>query len=208
MKNVDCENRQDLGGLRHRYERTRRDLPDAALDAAARRAANTLRDYKLLHCDRRDCESGSSPGCREAGRPSISNIAALARRMAKSPSCRRLRSKPPNRFQSFRAWHLPERQSSSSDSRAIADLPESLERVVFGDRGGPSGAQAIKRRGPDWDCRARRDVPVHWSDGFRQDGSRQTARYSRHAFLRFDMSGTWRARGAAMIGAPPGYVGF
>jgi ATP-dependent Clp protease ATP-binding subunit ClpA len=112
-----------------------------------------------------------------------------------------------------RMARIPEKQANASDKQRLRSLEESLERVVFGQKGAVHAvASAIKR------ARAGLGQPDRPAGCFLFTGptgvgktelARQLALHLGNEFLRFDMSEYMEKHAVArLIGAPPGYVGF
>jgi len=77
-----------------------------------------------------------------------------------------------------------------------------------GDRAARDGDQAVARR-PRQSQQADRQLPVRRADRRRKtELAKQLAAVMGIEFLRFDIPSTWRSTRIALIGAPPGYVGF
>jgi len=150
-----------LAGLRGRYEAHHRiTYTDAALEAAAKLAARHLRDYRLPDSAIDLIDEAGAVMRLKSTAPTVvvdaADIEPIVARMAR----------------------IPARQASSSDRERLRALEESLQRVVFGQAEAVHlVAQAIKRSAPGSPTgAARRLLPVHWTDGRRQDGARETAR--------------------------------
>ncbi len=214
-----------LKGLRSRYEDHHSVVyDDEALEAAVKLAKRHLRESRLPDSaiDILD-EAGakmrlerSTPGSTAAGEdgtPTAMRAGANDAGTAATDAARpRITTEHVERIVA-RMARIPEKQANASDKQRLRSLEESLERVVFGQKGAVHAvASAIKR------ARAGLGQPDRPAGCFLFTGptgvgktelARQLALHLGNEFLRFDMSEYMEKHAVArLIGAPPGYVGF
>ncbi len=218
-----------LRGLRSRYEDHHSVIfDDEALEAAVKLAKRHLRDSRLPDSAidildeagakmrlERSTPAPAAPGADAAGAaPADGAPSEGAQAGSAAPEAPRahITAEHVERIVA-RMARIPEKQANASDKQRLKSLEESLERVVFGQKGAVHAvASAIKR------ARAGLGQPDRPAGCFLFTGptgvgktelAKQLALHLGNEFLRFDMSEYMEKHAVArLIGAPPGYVGF